>query len=61
MSFSLKKIGFRMSCKKSRIDAAINDLNQALTTCFIQHGIEDIVITKARVLILTLEGEGWLI
>ena len=48
-----------MYCKRLHIDAAIGELNQALTTCFIEHGVDTLVITKVRLLVLTLEGERW--
>lgn len=46
-----------MNCKRARADAAINDLNQALTTCFIEHQVDAHVITKVRCLVLSFENE----
>ena len=48
---------FSMPCRKVHIENSISDLNQALTTCFIDHNISPHIITKVRVLILELQNQ----
>lgn len=48
---------FSMSCRKLHIENSISDLNQALTSCFIDHGVSPVIISKVRVLVLELQNE----